>query len=249
MTETGHNEFGIFNRSFLDASRYMPYHWIQYMKKILPLIFVNILMPVALYVSLFVAPAESVMGEYSRLLYLHVPLALCSVVSFFLSAFYSSLYLKKRNLSYEIIFHSASRLGLLCTLLTTATGAVWAKLAWGSWWNWDPRETSILFIMITYFAYFALTASLKGKNSSAKIRAAYLIFASVITMFFIFVVPRTVESLHPDPIINAQRTVRLTGEMRIALLVSAAAFLSFLAVLISFDSRIAFLKARNKKYV
>jgi heme exporter protein C len=219
------------------------------MKKVLPLICVNILMPVAIYVSLFVAPAESIMGEYSRLLYLHIPLALCTVVSFILSAVYSMLYLKNQNLRYEILFHSASRLGLLFTLLTTATGSVWAKLAWGSWWNWDPRETSILFIMLTYCAYFALTSSLKGKNSSAKIRSTYLIFASIITMFFVFIVPRTVESLHPDTIINAQRTVRLTGEMRIALLISAAAFISLLAVLISFDSRIAFINMMRKKDV
>jgi heme exporter protein C len=206
------------------------------MRHIIPIIPFIVLTPAAVYLSL-AAPAEVRMGEISRLLYLHVPLAMCSVFSFAVSAVFAAFHLRKSSPAREIMFHYAAKLGLIFTVLTTATGAIWAKSAWGSWWNWDPRETSIVFLLIMYLAYFVFSSSLDGKHNAARLRAVYLLFAVVPMPFFVFVIPRVLPSLHPDTIINADRAVHLTGEMRLALFVSMAAMLSLLAALLVYRKR------------
>lgn len=169
-----------------------------------------------------VAPADRVLGESSRLIYVHVPLASSAVLSFVLSGVFTALYLAKGGTDREIRFHSAASLGTFFTVLTTVTGAVWAKVAWGTWWNWDPRETSILFLLAVYAAYFALHSS--SRRGGARLRAAYLLFAAAVMPFFVFAVPRIYPSLHPDTLLNAKKAVQLDPMMRTALFSSMAAY-------------------------
>ena len=39
-------------------------------------------------------------------------------------------------------------LGLLFAILATVTGAVFARIMWGAYWNWDPRQTSIVILLL-----------------------------------------------------------------------------------------------------
>ena len=68
-----------------------------------------------------VAPADRVLGESSRLIYVHVPLAFSAVLSFVLSGVFAALYLAKGGAEREIRFHSAASLGTFFTVLTTVT--------------------------------------------------------------------------------------------------------------------------------
>jgi heme exporter protein C len=209
------------------------------MRKLLPLILVNILMPAAIFVIFRLTPLADTLGESSRLLYIHVPLAICAVISLLLSGYNAVRYLIAGDNIFSIRSHIAARLGILFVILTTVTGAVWAKIAWGSWWNWDPRESSILFLLLVYIAYFALHSSLGGRTDSKKLCASYLIFAAVVMPFFVFIIPRINPSLHPQTIINAERSIHLTTAMRLTLLLSSAAFISLFALLYWLEIRIA----------
>ena len=193
--------------------------------------------------ALAVAPADSILGESSRLIYIHVPLAVSAVLSFILSGIFAALFLARGGTANEARFHSAAVLGTFFTVLTTITGAVWAHIAWGTWWNWDPRETSILFLLTVYAAYFALHSS--KREGTARLRAAYLIFAAAAMPFFVFAVPRIYPSLHPDTLINAKRAVQLDGAMRAALFSSMAAWALLTAALFDLTSRAALLEKRK----
>jgi heme exporter protein C len=208
------------------------------MRKLFPLILVNILMPAAIFVIFRLTPPDDTLGESSRLLFIHVPLAICAVISFLLSGYNSVRYLMTGENLFSIRSHTAVRLGILFVLLTTVTGAVWAKIAWGSWWNWDPRESSILFLLLVYIAYFALHSSLGGRAESGKLCASYLIFAAVIMPFFVFIIPRINPSLHPQTIINAEKGIHLTTAMRLTLVLSSAAFISLFVLLYWLEIRI-----------
>ncbi|MGL4370585.1 MAG: cytochrome c biogenesis protein [Spirochaetota bacterium] len=178
--------------------------------------------------ALLYAPADIRLGESSRLLYIHVPMAFSSVLAFVLSGMYALLFLMKKKSSYQYCFHNAAVLGVVFTLLTTATGAVWAHIAWGVWWNWDPRETSIVFLLVVYIAYFALCSAMEHDRSSGKYRAAYLIFAAAVMPFFVFAAPRIYPSLHPDTLINSGMKMQLSAQMRAVLFFSMASW-GFLA--------------------
>jgi heme exporter protein C len=152
----------------------------------------------------FLLPApQSQLGEVSRIFFFHVPMAWVAVLSFLISFVFSILYLKKKDLTYDVKASSASRLGLLFVILATISGSIFAKSTWGSFWNWDPRETSIFILLLIYGAYFALRSAVESEERRAGLSSVYAILAFVTVPFLVFVVPRVYQSLHPtDSVIN-----------------------------------------------
>lgn len=177
-----------------------------------------------IYGAFFYAPLAEGLGEYTRVLYFHVPVAWITVVAFAMGALFSGLYLKTRNLKYDLWSEAANHLGLIFGILATVTGSIWAKMTWGSFWNWDPRETSIFILLLIYAAYFALRSAVEQPERRAALSSVYDLLAFVTVPFFIFIVPRIYESLHPDPIINDQGKMHMNGQMLLVFLNSLFAY-------------------------
>jgi heme exporter protein C len=144
------------------------------------------------------APLAKGLDEFTRVLYFHVPVAWITVLAFLLNMVYSVLYLKKKDFKYDLYAEAAAQLGFVFAVLATVTGSVWAKMSWGSFWNWDPRETSIFVLLLIYAAYFALRSAIEDEKKRASLSSVYAIIAFVTVPFFIFIVPRIYEGLHPD---------------------------------------------------
>jgi heme exporter protein C len=169
-------------------------------------------------------PLAQGLGEYTRILYFHVPVAWVTVLAFLIGAFFSVLYLKKRNIFYDQLAEASSQLGIIFCLLATITGSIWAKVSWGSFWNWDPRETSIFILLLIYAAYFALRSAIEHEERKAVLGSVYSLFAFVTVPFFVFIVPRIYSSLHPDPLINTQSKINMDSSMLVTFLSSLFAF-------------------------
>jgi heme exporter protein C len=75
-------------------------------------------------------------------------------------------------------------------------------VTWGSFWNWDPRETSIVILLMIYGAYFALRSAVPDPEKKRVFAAVYAILAFVTVPFLVFVVPRITASLHPEDTMN-----------------------------------------------
>ena len=144
-------------------------------------------------------------GETSRILFFHVPQAWVATLSFLLSMIASCIYLAKRKVRADNLALSASELGFLFCILATASGSIFAKAAWGSFWNWDPRETSIVILLMIYGAYFALRSAVADPEKRRVFAAVYAILAFVTVPFLVFVVPRITASLHPENTMNPAR--------------------------------------------
>ena len=208
-----------------------------------------ILMPAAIILAFLWAPEAAILGNTSRVVYFHVPIAWVSVLAFLVSGVNSIMLLAdKKNRSYilEERAYNSAKIGIICTVLATITGSMWAKLSWGTYWNWDPRETSITILLLIYIAYFSLRSALANNESRDKIGAVYLIFTMVVMPFFIFVVPRIYPSLHPDPIINPDRKLQMNANMRVALLTSAISFTLLYLYMFFLSNRISKLKLKIK---
>jgi heme exporter protein C len=162
--------------------------------------------------------------EKARILFFHVPMAWVTVIAFLVSMFYGIQYLRKRDLDDDLKSVCSASLGLTFCILATITGSLWAKFSWGSFWNWDPRETSIFVLLLIYGAYFALRSALDSDEKRAALSSVYAIIAGVTVPFFIFVMPRIVASLHPDPIVNTQGKVHMNPSMLSVFLGSLAGF-------------------------
>ncbi len=141
-------------------------------------------------------------GETSRILFFHVPQAWVATLSFLLSMIASCIYLVRRSAKTDHLALSAAELGLLFCILATASGSIFAKATWGSFWNWDPRQTSIVILLMIYGAYFALRSAVPDLEKRRVFAAVYSILAFVTVPFLVFVVPRITASLHPEDTMN-----------------------------------------------
>jgi heme exporter protein C len=142
--------------------------------------------------------------DKARIIFFHVPTAWLSVLAFVSSMVYGIRYLRRKDLHDDVRSASAAGLGLLFCLLATVTGAIWAKFSWGAFWNWDPRQTSIFVLLLIYGAYFALRSAVEVEEKRATLAAVYSVIAGVVMPFFMFVIPRVLESLHPEPLLNLE---------------------------------------------
>ncbi len=183
------------------------------MKNIFPVIIFLCIAAVLTLTFTMPIPFIPALGEKARIIFLHVPTAWLSVFAFLLSMIYSVQYLVKKDMMYDVKAFSASSVGFLFCILATVTGSLWAKFSWGSFWNWDPRETSIFILLLIYGAYFSLRSAIGNPEQKAKLSSVYSIIAFITVPFFIFILPRIVQSLHPDPIINTQGKIKMDSSM------------------------------------
>ena len=153
-----------------------------------------------IYMALFGVPQVEGLGLTSAVLYFHVPLAWIGAFGLLLAAVYSGIYLKTRRTEWDTKAAAASEIGLLFCVLATLTGSLWARSAWGMWWNWDPKQTSILMLILIYGAYFALRSSVEARHTRARLSAAYAILAFVTVPLLMRVIPYYLKGLHPNPV-------------------------------------------------
>jgi heme exporter protein C len=175
-------------------------------------------------VAAFRAPVEKVMGPVQKIVYIHVPSAIVTLLAFGVVFAAGIAYLATKHWFWDALGAASCEVGLAFATVVMITGPLWARSAWNTWWTWEPRLTTFFILWILYAAYHVIRASLR---SSAK-RTVSAIMGIV---FFVNlpIVWKSVEwwrgSLHP-------RNVTMEGDMRVVLLLSMAAWIVFyLAVL------------------
>ena len=151
---------------------------------------------------LYAKAAVGFPGETSRIMFYHVPQAWVATLAFLISMIASIRYLAKRQPHADFAAVTAAELGFLFSILATLSGSIFAKVTWGSFWNWDPRETSIVILLMIYGAYFALRSAVPDPDRKRVFSAAYAILAFATVPFLIFIIPRITMSLHPENTMN-----------------------------------------------
>ncbi len=146
-----------------------------------------------------VVPQYVGLGDAGRIIIMHVPTAWVTSIAFAVSAFYSARYLWRRRQPDDAAAVASAEAGFVFCILATVTGAIFAQIVWGVFWNWDPRETSILVLLLIYAAYFALRSAVDDVDRRRRLSAVYNLFAGVSMPFLLFVAPRVADStLHPN---------------------------------------------------
>jgi heme exporter protein C len=195
---------------------------------------------------LYAPLAKDFMGESSRILFFHVPMAWTAFIAFIAAGVWSLLYLWKRRADDDRASEAAVELGLVFCVLATVTGAMWARIEWGSWWNWDPRQTSITVVLVFYAAYLVLRGAVEDAEARARLAAVYAVLGLVVAPFFIFVLPRMVPfTLHPEPVMNQELEVKMDARIGWVLAVSSLGFNVFFFWLHRLRWRVLRLEARR----
>lgn len=145
----------------------------------------------------FEVPRLVVLNETIRNLYYHVGMWFAMLALFMGSVVFSIRYLRKPVEALDEKAESAAAVGLLLGILGLLTGMVWARFTWGTFWTNDPKLNGTAISLLAYLAYFVLRGSMEDPMQKARISAVYNIFAFVIMIVFIQVLPRLTDSLHP----------------------------------------------------
>src|SRR5258706_8026787 len=188
---------------------------------------------------LYARPAESFVGESSRIVFFHVPMSWVAFLAFLIAAVHSALYLKSRRIENDEAAAGAARLGLVFCALATITGSIFARVMWNSYWNWDPRETSIVLLLLVYGAYLGLRGAIEEPDRRAALSAAYALIAFVTVPFLMFAVPRMYASLHPDTIINARGKIEMSSDIKTVFFASLAAFTALFFWMYALDRKVS----------
>ncbi|QQR96973.1 MAG: cytochrome c biogenesis protein CcsA [Sphingobacteriales bacterium] len=146
----------------------------------------------------FSIPKLNILEESIRNLFFHVPMWFAMMFLMFASLFYSLKYLNTFDSEFDLKASSFATVGFLFGILGITTGSVWAKATWGAWWVFsEPKLNGSAAALLIYAAYFILRSSFEDKDKSARFSAVYNIFAFVMFIAFIMIIPRITDSLHP----------------------------------------------------
>lgn len=142
-------------------------------------------------------PRQAILNETVRNLYFHVTMWFSMIFLLGTSVVHSIRYLRNGNLENDLISNAYVETGLVFATLGLITGSIWAKFTWGDWWTNDPKLNSVAIGMLIYLAYGLVRSSMPDEQQRARISNVYNIFAFVIFMILIWILPRMTDSLHP----------------------------------------------------
>jgi heme exporter protein C len=119
------------------------------------------------------------------------------ILLFFGSAWFSIKYMRKGNMEDDMRTSALNTTGAVFGLLGILTGMFWSTYTWGEPWSWDVKQNTAAITLLIYLAFFILRASFDDPERKARISAVYNIFACVMIIPLLFVIPRMGDSLHP----------------------------------------------------
>lgn len=119
------------------------------------------------------------------------------LVMFLFSVIYSIGHLKNESLKRDQLAQATAETGFFFAFLGLTTGMLWAQYTWGYFMPNDPKLQGVAISILVYSAYFILRGSFKNPDQKSRISAIYNIFAFVIMIVFIQVLPRLQDGLHP----------------------------------------------------
>jgi heme exporter protein C len=142
-------------------------------------------------------PRQAILNETVRNLYFHVTMWFTMIFLLGTSVYHSIQYLRKSDIKSDLISNAYVETGLVFATLGLVTGSLWAKFTWGDWWTNDPKLNSVAIGLLIYLAYGLVRSSMPDEQQKARISNVYNIFAFVIFMVLIWILPRMTDSLHP----------------------------------------------------
>lgn len=168
-----------------------------------------------LYKGLVTSSPDYYQGEVVRIMYIHVPFAKTSLLSYLVLFGGSIWYLWKRDPVVDNMCHAAAGIGVFFTSVALLTGSIWAKPTWNTWWTWDPRLVSFAILLLTLIGYLMLRTFLDDKEKEATY-AAILAIVGFIDLPIVYFSVEWWRTLH-QPMSVSVRGVAIAGDMLVPL--------------------------------
>lgn len=160
-------------------------------------------------------PDLPIIRQSIRNLFFHVVMWFTMMTLFGTSLVRSLRFLSSFELKHDIVALQAVNVGLFFGMLGIITGMEWANFTWGTPWTNDPQLNGAAITILGYFAYLVLRRSIDEDSKRARIAAVYNIFAFVMLIVFIGILPKLAQgSLHPGKGGSPMTVTNLDSTMR-----------------------------------
>ncbi len=145
-----------------------------------PILFFSfILLFAGLIFGFYLSPDDYQQGSTVRIMYVHVPSAWLSLMTYLIMTIYSIIALAFRMPFGFIVNKAVAPIGAIFTLVCIITGALWGKPMWGTWWVWDARLTSVAVLFIVYLIIIFINSSFENRMVGEKVAAIFILVGSV----------------------------------------------------------------------
>ena len=133
------------------------------------LILMILIIIIGLIYGLFISPSDYIQGDSVRIMYVHVPSSIISLICFAIIGVISILNLTVKIKFIPLAAKSLAPVGFVFSLISIVTGSLWGKPTWGIWWVWDARLTSMLILVLFYIAYILVWKFISSYEKANKI--------------------------------------------------------------------------------
>ncbi len=138
-----------------------------------------VLLIVGLIFAFFLSPDDYQQGSTVRIMYVHVPSAWLSLMTYLIMTVYSIIALAFRMPFGFIVNTAVAPIGAIFTLVCIISGSLWGKPMWGTWWVWDARLTSVAVLFIIYLIIIFINISFENVRVREKIAAIFILVGSI----------------------------------------------------------------------
>ena len=145
-----------------------------------PLLILSLLLFfLGLLFSFYLSPDDYQQGSTVRIMYVHVPSAWISLLTYAIMALYSIAALAFRIPFGFIINTAVAPIGAVFALICIISGSLWGKPMWGTWWVWDARLTSVAILFIIYLIIIFMNLSFENRIVREKVVAIFVLVGSI----------------------------------------------------------------------
>ncbi|HYW91536.1 MAG TPA: heme ABC transporter permease [Gammaproteobacteria bacterium] len=223
-----------------------PRHFYELSGKLLPWLsaLTIICMLAGLVGGLYFAPPDYQQGNVFRIIYVHVPSALLSMMVYVVMAGAAAVNLVWKIKMADVVARCSAPLGAAFTFLALVTGSIWGKPTWGTYWVWDARLTSELILLFLYLGYMGLRAAIETPETAAR-ASGILALVGVVNIPIIHYSVDWWNTLHQGTTISFT-TDNISTSMLVPLLFMIVAFMSYYAVVLMLRMRCEILDRERK---
>ena len=142
------------------------------------------------------APIDPSRGLSQKLIYIHLPVALSTLLAALVVCIASVAYLGWRNQMWDDLGHAAAVVAVVNGTVLLLTGVIWARLEWQVWWTWSPRLVFSLLLWLLYSAYLVVRSRVASPERRAMVSAVYGVVA-FLDVPLLYLASKLLPDVHP----------------------------------------------------
>ncbi len=179
-------------------------------------------------------PNEADQGFIQKIFYLHVPLAIVSLVGFIVGGIHAIRHLRTGDPIHDARSYVSIHMSVIFGVAVLITGAIWAKASWGHWWEWrEPTLVSYLIVFLLYATYYPLRYAIEDRERQGRYASVFAVMAGAFVPLNFMAVRLAQPLVHPRTFATANGG--LPGDMMFVFCVCLAAFAMLWVTLVRFE--------------